>query len=357
MQPLKTIVSAAVAHRLRAELGEVDDRQPPVHHPDAAVDPHARPVGPARRQRGAHALERVTVRRAVAPDLDAEAAHLGREIEALAGRGGHERLEQPRVRLRCPASPRATARPARSARRRPRCPRPSRPAPTPPRAGRRRAGRRPGGGTSSRPSARAPSTANSREPRSTRTSCVSAQPGSVWRCSIEWSVTAGRCWCSVPPRATLSACAPRQMPRIGRPMRSATRATSSSKTSSAGSTGPRSSRRRVRRTRSGRGPGRPTGRSPRSGASSDGTASTGSGGRTTGTAPARASARTYGMPSAISCWGGSPSGSGCVRSARRTSEVVTPTRGLLSIRRQATQGASGPVDRIHTSGIGIFPSC
>ena len=143
-------------------------------------------------------------------------------------------------------------------------------------------------------------------------------------------------------------------------MRSATRATSSSKTSSAGSTGPRSCAGLCPYALGSRS-GPPDRQTPRSGASSEGTASTGSGGSTTGTAPARASARTYGMPSAISCWGGSPSGSGCVRSARRTSEVVTPTRGLLSIRRQATQARRRrdpdrprPVDTIHTSGIG-FP--
>src|SRR4051812_19405967 len=62
--------------------------------------------------------------------------------------------------------------------------------------------------------------------------------------------------------------------------------------------------------------------------------STERGGRTIGTAPARARARTYGIPSAISCWGGSPSGSGWVFWACRTSEVVTPTRGLLSIPRR-----------------------
>src|SRR3954466_3869215 len=44
------------------------------------------------------------------------------------------------------------------------------------------------------------------------------------------------------------------------------------------------------------------------------------------------------MPSAISCCGGSPSASGWVRSARRTSEVVTPTNGLLSISGQGYPG-------------------
>ncbi len=142
------------------------------------------------------------------------------------------------------------------------------------------------------------------------------------------------------------------MPRIGSPAASATRATSSSKTSSAGSTGPSSSDGDAPYSFGSRS-GPPDRQIPRSDASSDGTASTGNGGSTIGIAPARASARTYGMPSAISCWGGSPSGSGCVCSARRTSEVVTPTRGLLSIPAKATQVAGGAVDRIHTSGIGF----
>ena len=68
---------------------------------------------------------------------------------------------------------------------------------------------------------------------SIRTSCVATWPGSVCRWSIEPSVTSGRCWCSVPPRATLSACRPRQMPRIGSPSRSACWATPSSNASSA----------------------------------------------------------------------------------------------------------------------------
>ena len=32
-----------------------------------------------------------------------------------------------------------------------------------------------------------------------------------------WPTTSGRCWCSVPPSATLSTCAPRQMPSTGMP--------------------------------------------------------------------------------------------------------------------------------------------
>ena len=68
---------------------------------------------------------------------------------------------------RCRASPRATARPARSARRRPRCPRPSRPAPTPPRAGPSPSRSTAWWWKEFTPERSRPSTANSREPRST----------------------------------------------------------------------------------------------------------------------------------------------------------------------------------------------
>ncbi|PQM47146.1 hypothetical protein C1Y40_02669 [Mycobacterium talmoniae] len=40
------------------------------------------------------------------------------------------------------------------------------------------------------------------------------------RCPL-WPITSGRCWCSVPPSATLSTWAPRQMPSTGSPSRSA----------------------------------------------------------------------------------------------------------------------------------------
>ena len=46
---------------------------------------------------------------------------------------------------------------------------------------------------------------------STRTACVATQPGCVWRWATEPSTRSGRCWQSVPPRATLSSCMPRQM--------------------------------------------------------------------------------------------------------------------------------------------------
>ena len=63
-----------VAHRLRATLAEVDDRQPPVDHADAV-----RPRGRTRPARAAasprRSAPRVAIHPAVAPDLDAEAAH------------------------------------------------------------------------------------------------------------------------------------------------------------------------------------------------------------------------------------------------------------------------------------------
>jgi hypothetical protein len=64
-----------VDHRLRAALGEVDDRQPPVGQADAAVHPLARAIGPPRRERRAHARERVAVRRRVAAQLSGDPAH------------------------------------------------------------------------------------------------------------------------------------------------------------------------------------------------------------------------------------------------------------------------------------------
>ena len=77
------------------------------------------------------------------------------------------------------------------------------------------------------------------ESGATRTSCVT-RAGLAWRCSIVPSVMSGRCWCSVPPRATLSSWAPRQMPRIGSPRASAWRQSASSNASSRGSVGPSS---------------------------------------------------------------------------------------------------------------------
>src|SRR4051812_9435190 len=62
----------AVAHRLRAQFGQIDDRQSLVDHADTVAQPEPGAVRPARRQHGAHALERVAVD---APQLHAEAAH------------------------------------------------------------------------------------------------------------------------------------------------------------------------------------------------------------------------------------------------------------------------------------------
>ena len=76
-------------------------------------------------------------------------------------------------------------------------------------AARRRSGRPPGGGRSSRASVRVRKIRCRRERAAICTSCVACVAGSVWR----WP---GMCWCSVPPQATLSAWAPRQMARIGR---------------------------------------------------------------------------------------------------------------------------------------------
>ncbi len=77
MQPLKTTVSPSgvVAHRLGAALGEVDDRQPPVHEPGVPVQPEAGAVRAARGEGRAHPLERVALRARAGAQLEAEAAH------------------------------------------------------------------------------------------------------------------------------------------------------------------------------------------------------------------------------------------------------------------------------------------
>ena len=63
-----------------------------------------------------------------------------------------------------------------------------------------------------------------------------------------------------------------------------------------------------RRTRSGRGPGRRTGTRRSAAPAATARRRRAAAAGRSGSAPARASARTYGMPRAISCWGGSPSG-------------------------------------------------
>ena len=52
------------------------------------------------------------------------------------------------------------------------------------------------------------------EPAATVTAWAGSKGSCVWRCSS--LVRSGRCWCSVPPRATLSACIPRQIASSGR---------------------------------------------------------------------------------------------------------------------------------------------
>ena len=73
-----------------------------------------------------------------------------------------------------------------------------------------------------------PITRASRELGSIRTRWVGTRPRAAWRCWIAPSVRSPRCWCSVPPRATLSAWLPRQIPSTGIPRASASWASASS---------------------------------------------------------------------------------------------------------------------------------
>ena len=74
---------------------------------------------------------------------------------------------------------------------------------------RRPAGRRPGGGSCARRASPAPTSPASREPSSTTTSFVAKTPPPMRYRSVPSA--SGRCWCSVPPRATLTSWSPRQM--------------------------------------------------------------------------------------------------------------------------------------------------
>ena len=108
MQPLKATArpSAASTHRLRAALGEVDDRQPPVHEPGvrrATQTPS--PSGPRGASAAAIRSSAATVGGAVAAQLSGEPAHgSGPQRPHAAGRlapaaaATHERGEQRRVR-------------------------------------------------------------------------------------------------------------------------------------------------------------------------------------------------------------------------------------------------------------------
>ena len=102
-----------VDHRLRAALGQVDDREPPVGEPGAPVQPQPRPVRPARRQHLAHPRQRLPVRRRVAPQLTGDAAHQSASRERLRARGGEVRVQRahqaPELRRRPAARARALA--------------------------------------------------------------------------------------------------------------------------------------------------------------------------------------------------------------------------------------------------------
>ena len=74
-----------------------------------------------------------------------------------------------------------------------------------------------------------------RVPSTTSTSCIDSEPSSGTPCGRSPGMP-GRCWCSVPPNATFSYCIPRQMHRVGRPVRTASRTRSISNASRSGST-------------------------------------------------------------------------------------------------------------------------
>ena len=351
MQPLKTIVSSpsrigcAPARTGRSPpAGGGPSRRSPSTHTPYPSGPRGASDSPMRSS-ASRSADR-------APDRTPKPHTLRREVEPLAQRGGHQRLEQPRgADRRGPASPRATARPARAARRRPRCPPPYRPAPTPPRAARRRAGPRPGGGTSSPTTRRRRGSRASREPGSTR-HLVRLLPARRGLAVVDRVVgDRGQVLVQRPAagdverlRAAADA-EDRQPSGVGDPRHLELEQVQRRLHR------PEVGRRRRRRRRSGRGPGRPTGRRPCSGASSEGTASARQRRQDDRARRPRARARARTACRAPSRAGAArPPGSGCVRSARRTSEVVTPTRGLL-IARKATLAA--PIDRIRTSGIGI----
>ena len=136
---------------------------------------------------------------------------------------------------------RGSSRPSRPPRRCRRRPSPSRPGPA-------RAGRRPGGGGSARARA-VPTAAPTRLAGSSRTSTSLNTPG-LGLCP-SWPTTSGRCWCSVPPNATFSSCAPRQTPSTGTPSARARSSTASSAASRSGVR--RGLRRGAGRRRSARG--------------------------------------------------------------------------------------------------------
>ena len=159
------------------------------------------------------------------------AAARGSASRRLPRRGGlaHERGDQLRGRVGLRD---ATARPARSGAPGPRSPRaarracssPSRPAPP-------RAARRPGGGgTSSRGRSRPRRARPASRPPAGRRGRRRRRSPATRRWS-SWPKSSGRCWISVPPRATFMSCIPRQMPSSGMSRSSARRASATSKSS------------------------------------------------------------------------------------------------------------------------------
>ena len=220
-------------------------------------------VRPARRQRRAHPLERGAVGPPARAELDAEAAHGLRR----------PRSSRPRAAAATSASNSRGWRAGRSAsrvplhaqlragRRRPRCPRSSRPAPTPPPAGRcpsrstawwwkeftPQLARRRG----SRPAA---------SPASTRTVCVSSQPGRGLAVVDRAVGDVGQMLVQRAAARDVERLAPRQMPRIGMPERVGVPRHLELEGVQRGLDRRRGRDAARRRRRPGRGPGRRTGR-------------------------------------------------------------------------------------------------
>ena len=163
--------------------------------------------------------------------------------------------------------------------------------------------------------------------RRSRPRASTRSPGALWRWSIACPGRSGRCWWSVPPRATLSACSPRQMARIGRPRASARRASSSSKQVELGLVGPELG---VAALVVGGGvevgpAGQADAREPveqRLDGLEVAAAASPPAGRRPPRSPAGRSARAPSRAAAAR-----PAGSGSTWSATRTSEVVTPISG------------------------------
>ena len=133
---------------------------------------------------------------------------------------------------------------------------------------------------------------------------------------------------SVPPRATFSACVPRQIASSGMPSCQARRAAASSKRSMIGLRRPKLPDAAARRRRPAPGPDRRTGTRRPADRAAARRASASSAGSTTGMPPAASIARTYSTPSASSTCARLALRRACLTaSLRRISEVVTPISG------------------------------